>query len=250
MADMAYMTDSIDAFASRPASSFQPSYNQGSPTRSPQRKSDQTMWPTPTKKAGPVAYEPNSAFAPFNGHHKITHHGAKERNIQVEDVRKSHIPGYTGYVRGMQHVSGRTYGSSTKRALDSSHRDIACSSPIPSSPQANTKVRHATPNDTFISGQFKDKSYHVPGYTGFVPGARHTYSKTYGTNTSENLALHNDQFPATRAINAEGNGHMAATMRPRQQRVIDMSPLPGPQLVPAVPNKTVPKHLRHLKFYS
>ncbi len=146
-----------------------------------------------------------------------------------------YIPGYTGFVRGQQHVSGRTYGEATRRALDTDYRENVCTSPIPSAPQVrrsqsylclepwvhrrlvllqnNRKVEHIQPVDTFVSNTFAGKEYHVPGYTGFVPGVRQVYSRTYGSATSQELYTHALQHPRSRAKEVDG---FAASMRPRQ----------------------------------
>lgn len=73
--------------------------------------------------------------------------------------------GYTGYVRGSQHMSGRTFGETTRRALSSDYREIVCTSPIPSSPQANRKIRHEALQDTFVANMFGGKKYQIPGHT-------------------------------------------------------------------------------------
>jgi len=73
--------------------------------------------------------------------------------------------GYTGYVRGSQHISGRTFGETTRRALSTDYREVVCSSPIPSSPQANRKIRHEDLKDTLVSKAFGGKVFQIPGYT-------------------------------------------------------------------------------------
>lgn len=161
--------------------------------------------------------------------------------------KKHYLPGYTGYVRGMQHISGRTYGEATRRAVDTDYRENVCTSPIPSSPQNNLKVRHTEPPSSFVSHQFAGKVYHVPGYTGFVPGIRQTYARTYGSTTSQEMYKHSLRHPRPRAREREGHAH---TMRPREMLIVDSNPLPGGAKNLQPPGKLIPAHLRYLKYFA
>lgn len=161
--------------------------------------------------------------------------------------KKMYLPGYTGYVRGMQHIAGRTYGEATRRALDTDYRENVCTSPIPSSPQKNLKVKHTEPKASFVSRQFSGKVYQVPGYTGFVPGARHTYARTYGSTTSQMMYQHSLKHPREQAREREGHAY---TMRPREMLSIDSAPLPGGIKTLEPPGKLIPAHLRYLKFFA
>lgn len=69
----------------------------------------------------------------------------------------------TGYVRGSQHISGRTFGETSRRALCTDYREVVCSSPIPSSPQANRKIRQEDLQNTFVANMFGGKTYQIPG---------------------------------------------------------------------------------------
>jgi len=71
--------------------------------------------------------------------------------------------GYTGFVRGSQHISGRTFGETSRRALCTDYREVVSSSPIPSAPQANRKIRHEDLRDTFVANMFGGKTYQIPG---------------------------------------------------------------------------------------
>jgi hypothetical protein len=69
-----------------------------------------------------------------------------------------HVAGYTGHVSGYAHVSGRTFGKATKRAMHRTAAHLMLGDSIPSSPQANPKVACV------------DKQPgHIPGYAGHVP---------------------------------------------------------------------------------
>lgn len=196
-----------------------------------------------------VSYEPNGDFQALVDSGKLRPEGTASRAVGAgEHVsnKKFYIPGYTGFVRGKQHVSGRTFGSATRRALDTDYRENVCTSPIPSAPQNNRKVEHFQPRDTFVSNTFAGKQYHVPGYTGFVPGVRQAYARTYGSATSSELYTNSLQHPRKAAREREGFAH---GMRPRGNLIIDPSPLPGPTGVSGPPSMLVPKHLQHLKFF-
>jgi len=85
------------------------------------------------------------------------------------------VPGYTGFVRGKQHIQGRTFGDATRRALNRGVRENVSTSPIPSAPQANAKL------DVSNGGAYK----HVPGYTGHIPKSRERFGSTYGKTVTD-----------------------------------------------------------------
>jgi len=148
-------------------------------------------------------------------------------------------------VRGSQHISGRTFGETTRRALSTDYREVVCSSPIPSSPQANRKIRHEDLKDTFVANAFGGKTYCIPGYTGFVPGVRSTYSKRYGAATEQEMLSHSLRFPRE-----DNQSHsFARTQRPREHYPVSSAPLPGGALSQAPPTMYIPEHVRYLKFF-
>jgi hypothetical protein len=209
-----------------------------------------TLWPN-TSKTGfkTISFEPNGSFKSIRDAGKL---GApNERGISggaapYYQQKKHYIPHYTGFVRGLQHVAGRTYGEATRRALDTDYRENVCTSPIPSAPQNNMKINHIQPPNTFVSNTFAGKQYHVPGYTGFVPGVRQTYARTFGTATSQEMYTNSLQHPRQHPREAEGKAH---SMKPRSFLVVDSAPLPGATRPQAAPDKLIPSHLQHLKFF-
>jgi len=92
------------------------------------------------------------------------------------------IPGYCGFVRGGQHVAGSTYGALT-RAAQGEDFSGKYNAALPNSPHVNVQAPGNQPN------------HKLPGYTGFVPGKRDTYSTTYGETTS-NLQGHTAISPS------------------------------------------------------
>lgn len=89
------------------------------------------------------------------------------------------IPGYAGYVRGLQHVAGRPFGRATRRALRKEPVALALSETIPGEPQSNTKIPSHDTNDAL-----------VPNYTGYVPQSAFVCGKRYGAMTAECGAYH------------------------------------------------------------
>lgn len=161
------------------------------------------------------------------------------------DEIKKHLPGYTGFVRAKQHISGRTFGESTRRAMAIEYREVVCTSPIPAAPQANRKIKQAVLHDTFVSNATAGKTYHVPGYTGFVPGIRATHAKSYGSATGTELLKLSQKFPRDRTVELEGQ---ASTAHARKQTDLDSAPLPGGVRTNLPPDKLIPVHLRYLRF--
>jgi len=207
-----------------------------------------TRWDMgPQNRMRPITFKPNGSFKVLA--HKLvgtSFHESRPSALNVE--RKSHIPGYTGFVRGKQHVQARTYGETTKRALSHDYRETVCTSPIPSDPRANRKIFHQTEEESFVSNTFAGKMYHVPGYTGFVPGVRSTFSKSYGTVTSAELQKHYALHGGAERIPAKTG--FAETVRTRKALSLDSAPLPGAIKTHKPPEKLIPAHLREIRFLA
>ena len=93
--------------------------------------------------------------------------------------------GYTGFVRGSQHISGRTFGETSRRALCTDYREVVSSSPIPSAPQANRKIRHEDLRDTFVANMFGGKTYQIPGVSARLRLERRRTDGRTGDRASE-----------------------------------------------------------------
>lgn len=163
--------------------------------------------------------------------------------------KKYRMPGYTGYIRGSQHISGRTYGEMTRRAYDTNYDEHLRTSPIPSGPQGNRKVPNAYLRDTFVTNNLSDRHNHVPGYTGHVPGVRATYSKTFGESTMQEMKRFGETYSRPDAMATQQAG-MASTIKPRQLLTIDSAPLPGTTYVTEPPAKMIPGNLKYLRFFA
>ena len=123
---------------------------------------------TRTNSIRPVIFQPNGSFRALKENGKLAV-GPEEADVYKGRVKNPlaetayHLPGYTGYVRGSQHISGRTFGETSRRALCTDYREVVCSSPIPSSPQANRKIRQEDLQNTFVANMFGGKTYQIPG---------------------------------------------------------------------------------------
>jgi hypothetical protein len=196
----------------------------------------------------PVKYLPNGSFRTLKQSGKLPEmkEGAvvTTRAVTLEDAPK-YIPGYTGYIRGSQHIKGRTYGEMTKRALGNDYEELASVSPIPTSPQHTDKVPQKPVKDTYVGNHFTNKSYHVPGYTGHVPGRKALAGKPFGVATSEILAK---SETVQRALSdREGFG---SPLRAKRRTNLSSDPLPGGSHAEDPPVFLIPNHLRHLRYMS
>jgi len=206
---------------------------------------------TRTNTIRPVIFQPNGSFRPLKENGKLQV-GPEEADVYKGRIKNPlantayHVPGYTGFVRGKQHIAGRTFGETTRRALSSDYREVVCSSPVPSSPQANRKIRQEELKDTFVANMFGGKTYQIPGYTGFVPGVRSTYAKRYGAATEQEMLNHSVRFP--RADNQSSG--FARTQLPRENYPLSSAPLPGGAQHQHPPEMYIPSNIKYLRFMA
>jgi len=85
-----------------------------------------------------------------------------------------HIPGYTGFLPGGQHIMAKTYGQASAAALSERQANDD-----PLKWRKFVSYAEFTPPHTPVEG------HHIPGYSGHVPGvyAENLYAKTYGKTT-------------------------------------------------------------------
>lgn len=199
-------------------------------------------WPQ-SKASGPAKpFKPNGSFQSLREAGKLAE-GPLPEHLQTSYV----MPGYTGFIRARQHISGRSYGETTRRAIDTSYREHVCTSPIPSDPQHNRRIPHAKLEDSFMYGIVQEKANHIPGYTGHVPGARAQYSNTYGRTTREQIKEFHEQHPRPHPQERDG---YAYTSFPRQFLHIDSAPVSGAPHSSKAPVKLIPRQLEHLHFFA
>lgn len=201
-------------------------------------------WPQANNCGPTKPFKANGSFESLRDSGKLSHGPASQNDhLQTKYV----VPGYTGFTRGRQHISGRCYGETTRRAYDTSYTEHVCTSPIPSDPQNNRRIRHEKLEDSFMYGVVQDKPYHVPGYTGHVPGTRAQFSNTYGSTTRNMIEeFHSSHY---RPHPQEKPGH-AYTSFARQYLHIDSAPVSGGAPTTKAPQKLVPRKLEHLQFFA
>ena len=116
------------------------------------------------------------------------------------------------------------------------HVNLVTSSQIPSGPQNNESIKGQAPNTSFLSQTFS-KDYHIPGYTGFIAGAKDHHGVSYGSATTQQLENNK---------NAKETAHET---RPRDKFPITPNPLPGYNSYEA-PQKCIPGHIKVLNFVA
>jgi hypothetical protein len=213
------------------------------PMTSPQSAEQYIFFDTGTEnRMRPVNFKPNGSLkgTKFDLARKAE---AGRRTRELMRDKKHFMPGYTGFVRGMQHIKGRTYGESTRRAYDTDFRDHLCTSPIPSGPHQNRKIPQSAKGSSL-----GNRVYHLPGYTGHVPGVRGIFSQTYGKATEQEMKSFGETTTVKRPPAQSVQGY-AFTMHPRAKLVIDSEPLPG-RGVDSAPRFMIPRHLKYLRYMS
>jgi len=210
-----------------------------------------TEWTnTRSNRMRPVIYRPTGSFQPLKDIGKLPpgegeQLSGKARGSNPLADTSYFLPGYTGYVRGSQHIAARTYGESTRRALTTDYREVLCTSPIPSDPQRNRKIPQSDFENTYVSTALSDRRNHVPGYTGFVPGQRSTHARTYGSATDELVKTNTSQLSRTSSKERDG---FASTCFPRQKLEISSAPLPGGAKTNTPPLMYIPSHIKYLQY--
>lgn len=250
----ATIVDSLDHEVerhSRPASQAQFHQHSRSNSRGPPSDPEHpghVRWTTQALGFRPVSFKPNGSFKCLQNSGKLGSAARREEERAHHDASQ-YMPGYTGYVRGAQHISGRTFGETTRRALSRGYRETVCASPIPSSPQANRKVKLDTTSDTFVSNATSSRPYHIPGYTGYVPNVRAAVGKSYGTATSDELFSASTRNIGHTRSESRADPGFADTTRGRSLLDINSAPLPGGKTLYKAPDKLIPQHLSKLKFF-
>merc|ERR1711871_732268 len=114
-----------------------------------------------------------------------------EKHAQTGAYR---VPGYTGHVHGSQHVFAKTYGEHTRTLLNTNREKYlpnpsapapSYPSPVSSSGSPKTLSPISSPGMSIYPGGPKTKSFKIPGYMGYVHGAKDVYAKTFGTVTRD-----------------------------------------------------------------
>jgi len=208
----------------------------------PQQNTQYRLWKTQSRPGPSNNFKPHGSFAPLMGGGKISN-GMEGQARQQQG--RHHIPGYTGYIKGNQHISGRRFSEVTRRSYTRDLVNLCTEEGIPADPQNNMKIPHAALEDRFMYGVTENKAYNVPGYTGHVPAVREIYAQTFGKTTRNGWAKHHESFPN----NPQEREGYAYTLHERKANHIASDPLPGSCGVQKPPQFCIPPHIDHLKFF-
>jgi hypothetical protein len=220
--------------------------NFGRPASAPATR--MKMWPSDGQKGfKPIVFKPNGSFRGVSQYENAFKRTNKVKKVDRLGSKKQFIPGYTGFIRGSQHVQGRTFGQATKTALRTNYRDMACSSPIPPGPQNKRDVAQYRPKSSIISDQSTGKAYHLPGYTGHIPGKKQSWGHSFGGLSAKTLARNAKRFGRTAP---DANSPYAFVQRQKTSHVLTSHPLPGGQPSTKPPIMMIPSHLKFLRYYD
>jgi hypothetical protein len=246
MSQQAAQRDTLDSFLAGPPSVKErdapmPQFARTKPAPGPE--GSYVLWSSGTQ-CGPTKAYVTGSFQSLVEAGKISREG--EQSVQM-DPRKTMMPGYTGYIRGAQHISARTYGESTRLASSAPYREHVTTSPIPCCPQNNRKIEQQDLKDRFMYGIHQGKLSHLPGTTLHVPNLRGKYGVTYGRATREEMELHQQRYNRRHPQEQQGYAHPT---RVRDYHHIESRSLPGPLPTTVRPHKCVPSYMKHMQYFA
>jgi len=241
------MTDSLDTMLQGPTQVRERDHYMQQFSRSaevPKNSSQYHVWHT-NQRPGPVKnFRPDASFTPLTSGGKIQVDGQEAKARQQGG--KYHIPGYTGYIRHKQHISGRRYSEMTRMAYSTGLVEHVTQENIPSDPQNNRRIPQQDLKDRFMYSVNKGKDYNLPGYTGHVPGIRPVYGQTCGKVTRDGWDRHHENFEN----NPQERSGYAFSSTQRKPNHISSAPLPGSQMVSMPPTKLIPRQVAYLNYFS
>lgn len=202
-------------------------------------------------RPAPTVFYPNGNFDSLRQQGKLRDGSTLEGEAarRVMQRKKHFVPGYTGFVRGSQHIAGRTFGAMTRKAYDTPFNDTVCVSPIPSAPNANRLVPQRLLENTFVTRNMSHRTNKIPGYTGHIPQARQMYASTYGEITINAAKNFSSTLTHPRKSSIERPGY-AYTTYSRNFQTIDSAPLPGTKSgYHKPPVMMIPGHLKNTCTY-
>eukprot|EP00469_Lotharella_globosa_P017060 CAMPEP_0167826224 /NCGR_PEP_ID=MMETSP0112_2-20121227/9887_1 /TAXON_ID=91324 /ORGANISM="Lotharella globosa, Strain CCCM811" /LENGTH=208 /DNA_ID=CAMNT_0007728587 /DNA_START=39 /DNA_END=665 /DNA_ORIENTATION=+ len=170
------------------------------------------------------SYTPHGTFKVLEA--KGLLHTSKNYKKPKNQAPKGKIPGYTGYVRGKQHVFGRSFGSATRIAKESKLEHSITNAPVPLGPQYEVPTLPSTRKEKVEEAQHK--AYHVPGFS-LAPKEG---CKKAAVSNLEQL----------------NNGAILSSRR-MAQTTLSSNPIPG-QSNYASPRKVVPANMKHLQYIT
>jgi len=91
-------------------------------------------------------------------------HMGKRSKTPENRGKRYHMRGYTGFIRGGQHIHGRTYKKTTEMALNRGYKEICKTSPLPCDPHCNFRIdslvlEQYSPRASISSPSVKNQRY-------------------------------------------------------------------------------------------
>jgi len=201
-------------------------------------------------KMRPIAYKPNGSFRELRNRGKLPDLTASEpqtRSATPESKEtKTYPPGYTGYIRGRQHIKGQTYGNTVRLAQEMDYKDLAAGEAIPDPPQNTRHIDQYKLTHTFVGSHLSGKVYHLPGYTGYVPQQRFTFGRSYGALSGEQLT---SPFSGSRSLEAS-IPNKATPLKSPHKTALSSDPLPGAPKSELAPVFLVPPTVKQLSYIA
>eukprot|EP00470_Lotharella_oceanica_P004769 CAMPEP_0170177292 /NCGR_PEP_ID=MMETSP0040_2-20121228/9971_1 /TAXON_ID=641309 /ORGANISM="Lotharella oceanica, Strain CCMP622" /LENGTH=208 /DNA_ID=CAMNT_0010419885 /DNA_START=69 /DNA_END=695 /DNA_ORIENTATION=- len=169
-------------------------------------------------------YTPHGTFKVLEA--KGLLHTSKKYKKPTNPAPKGTMPGYTGYVRGKQHVFGRSYGATTRIMKETKIEHSITNAPVPLGPQYEVPTLPSTRKEKVEEAQHK--AYHVPGFS----LAPKDGCKKEATTNLEQL----------------NNGALLSSRR-MANHTLSSNPIPG-QSNYSSPRKVIPANLKHLQYIT
>ena len=130
----------------------------------------------------------------------------KQSSVTFNPNAPGHVPGYTGYVRGKDYISGCSFGKQTRRACSNSVETLMCDTTVPPK-VCQMPIQYEKPTD-LVSAELENNPRRMPGYMGFVAGSRDKFGDTFGRTTAASLK---------NAYEYEGSREFADELEKRRQ---------------------------------
>mmetsp|Transcript_1767 Transcript_1767/g.2431 ORF Transcript_1767/g.2431 Transcript_1767/m.2431 type:complete len:217 (-) Transcript_1767:212-862(-) len=177
-------------------------------------------------------YRPHGTFKALEK--KGVLHTAKDYKPVIAPPPKGMMPGYTGYIRGKQHLYGRSYGAVSRLSATTSTKEKLMNPSVPLGPQYEIPTLDATKFDKIRSAQ--NNAYPVPGYS-----ARETKSE---------LGMQPRRVMSSRRARQNlSELNRGAEIYTRFRQTINSNPVPG-QTKYEQPRKVIPSNMAHLQYIS
>mmetsp|Transcript_20181 Transcript_20181/g.28157 ORF Transcript_20181/g.28157 Transcript_20181/m.28157 type:complete len:210 (-) Transcript_20181:180-809(-) len=172
----------------------------------------------------PRAFKPHGTFRALE--QKGTLHTAENYKAKIKSPPKGKMPGYTGYIRGKTHIYGRSFGTVTRMASETTEKERLENPPVPLGPQYEIPTLDTTRLEKIRSAQ--QNAYPVPGFS------------------ARSEACPDNSGRAKQELKELEHGAQITT---KFRQTISSDPVPG-QTRYEVPRKVVPRNMAHVKYIS